>query len=75
MYYNFLHSDPYEHMEKNTKKRKENETSHTHTHNCILIKRKKKEKKTSSLQHHNLTLIYNILKARFEIKRPEVFLA
>ena len=32
MCYNFLHSDPYEHMGKNTKKRKENETSHTHTH-------------------------------------------
>ena len=34
-----------------------------------------KKKEPSSLQHHNLTLIYNLLEARFEIKRPEVFLA
>ena len=38
---NFLHSDPYEHMGKNTKKRKENETSHTHTHTQLHTDKKK----------------------------------
>ena len=55
MCYNFLHSDPYEHMGKNTKKRKENETSHTHTQ---LHTDKKKE--PSSLQHLNLTRTFRV---------------
>ena len=74
MYYNFLHFDPYEHVEKKYEKGKKTKhiyIAHTHTHTQLHTEKKE----PSSLQHHNLTLIYNLLEARFEIKRPEVFLA
>lgn len=56
--------------EKIQKKERKRNIAHTHTQLHT-----DKQKEPSSLQHLNLTLFPNILKARFEIKRPEVFLA